>query len=114
MPNNRIITYAIHSEGEVWSRVGDEVALPVLDFKGMTPQNNFAASYDLEKEDVLRIRSDWNYLRWTKKVPVFAKNLHREFWGFPLLPMTRKERQAFNALKRVVRNEPPAAAPAGA
>jgi len=44
----KIITYAIDAEtGQVISRVGHGVAWPVLDFEGMTPENNFKAEYNL-------------------------------------------------------------------
>ena len=79
------IQYAIHSEGYVISRVGSEVAWPVLDFAGMTPENSYEMNYYLEKVSVHEIVSEWNLLNWTRKVPLKVKNVHREYWGFPRL-----------------------------
>src|SRR5208337_1540092 len=82
----RQITYAIHEDGHVWSRVGSEVALPVLEFDKMGPENNFAATYHLEKFPVNgNLLHDWRLLTWTKKIPLELKNRHREFWGLPTL-----------------------------
>lgn len=82
---NRIITYAVEKEsGIVYSRVGSEVAGPVLDYEGMLPSNNFAADYNLESFSVCMLQP-WNGYRWTKKVPVELKNRHRAFWGMPPL-----------------------------
>jgi len=81
------ITYAVDMEtGLVYSRVGSEVAVPVLDYDGMVPENNFKTNYNLEKMYVLSLSiSQWNCLKWTKKIPKDIKNLHRKFWGFKLL-----------------------------
>lgn len=85
---NRIITYAIEKEtGIVVSRVGSEFAYPQLDFEGMTPANNFTATYALEKSDIYQLQP-WSGYKWTKKIPVELKNRHREFWGFAPLPVT--------------------------
>ena len=78
---NRIITYAIDKvSGMVFSQVGREIAVPVLDYEGMTPENNFQTKYYLEAVPALSayIGTD---LRWTRKVPNALKNLHRAFWG---------------------------------
>jgi hypothetical protein len=80
----KIITYAIDAEtGQVISRVGHGVAWPVLDFEGMTPENNFKAEYNLEKFDTSALFGT-NLYR-TKKIPLETKNLHRRFWGMPEL-----------------------------
>ena len=82
----RIITYAYDPEtGCVYSRFivdGNTkgFAIPVLDFVGMTPENNFAPSYTLERFYSLCL-AEWNRVIWTKKIPVSIKNLHRIFWG---------------------------------
>lgn len=81
------ITYAIHSDGYVISRVGSDVAWPILDYDGMKPENNFAMKYFLEKMSVHAISREWDSLKWTKKIPVEVKNYHREFWGFKPLPL---------------------------
>lgn len=80
------ITYAIHAEsGHIYSRVGNEVALPVLEFDKMGPENNFAATYHLESFPVFDLIHEWHLLTWTKKIPLELKNRHREFWGMPKL-----------------------------
>jgi hypothetical protein len=91
---NRIITYAIHKdEGVVISRVGSEVAWPVLDYERIGESGDFSRPlvYHLEKMPVLSIPgTEWQRLRWTKKVPVKLKNRHRLFWGFAELPVTHR------------------------
>lgn len=88
---NRIITYAVDEEtGMVVSRVDSELAVPVLDFAaiGMGGDGFEVGDFrgptrvNLERMDVYSIGTGWRYLRWTKKVPVELKNLHRAFWGF--------------------------------
>ena len=80
---NRIITYAINEDdGIVYSRVGSEVAIPVLDYDHMMPENSFETRYDLERFPVSDLGSEWRALRWTKKIPIALKNRHRAFWGF--------------------------------
>lgn len=99
---NKIITYGIEAEtGTVISRVGGEVAYPVLDFAaigqggdGYAPGDfNGPTRYDLEKMSVYDI--DYRTIRWTKgrgttrglpAIPVELKNRHRVFWGFKPLP----------------------------
>jgi hypothetical protein len=82
----RTIQYAVDPEnGVVYSAVlrhgsREGFAIPVLDFAGMNPENNFEAKYNLEKFENLDTGT-WDRLRWTKKIPVAFKNLHREFWG---------------------------------
>jgi len=70
--------------GEVMSRVGSEVAIPVLDFEGMTPDNGYAMTYNLEKFSVFELRH-YNRLIHTRKIPISIKNKHRKFWGMKLL-----------------------------
>jgi len=77
-----IITYAYDTEtGVVISRVGSQVAIPVLQYADMKPENNFQTNYELEKISVFAIASYWDNYKWTKKVPVNVKNQHRKFWG---------------------------------
>ena len=81
---NRIITYAINKDdGIVWSRVGSEVAVPVLDFAKIGENGDFTGpmEYNLEKFPVVSIGREWARLKWTKKIPLSLKNKHREFWG---------------------------------
>lgn len=75
------ITYAVDMEtGLVVSRVGSEVAFPVLQYDKMTPENHFATIYELEKMSVFDL-NPWEKFHWTKKIPVEIKNEHRAFWG---------------------------------
>lgn len=94
---NRIITYAVDEEsGVVVSRVESELAWPVLDFAaigqggdGFEPGDfRGPIRYQLERIGVYSVGSAWQYLRWTKKIPVELKNRHRAFWGFKPLKAT--------------------------
>lgn len=75
---NRTIQYAIHrDDGIVVSRVGDTLAWPILDYEDI-------GCY-LERVPLSDVRQEYSRLLWTRKIPVFIKNQHRAFWGFPLL-----------------------------
>ena len=94
----RTIQYAIYASEEspllLISRVGSEVAWPVLDYEAMEPENNFELTYKLKKFSVHALAGEhWDLLVWTRKVPTWLKNTHREFWGFPPLK-ERNENQA--------------------
>jgi len=86
------ITYAIHTDGYVVSRVGRDIAWPVLDYKGMTPGNNYQMIYNLERMSVFGIGPEWDLLKWTKKIPIEVKNEHRAFWG--MKPISSKRRSS--------------------
>ena len=76
----RTIQYAIDKEtGLVVSRVGSELAWPILDY----PSSNFQTK--LEKIPVFTVGVSWPMLVWTRKLPKVIKNIHREFWGFSKL-----------------------------
>lgn len=79
----KTIQYAYHKDdGTIISRVGHEVAWPVLDYGCMRPDNNFSATYHLEKMDNHALRAEnWDKLVWTKKFSYEEKNRHRKFWG---------------------------------
>lgn len=80
---NRIITYGVcKDDGMVVSRVGSEVAWPVLQYEDMLPENNFTPTYKLERMPVLSVTDEWYRIKWTKKIPIHLKNRHRVFWGF--------------------------------
>jgi hypothetical protein len=82
----KIIQYAIDTEtGLVISRVGNELAWPILDYENMLPENHYTMNYSLVKICVSEVASRWYILKWTKKIPKEIKNTHREFWGFSLL-----------------------------
>ena len=84
----RTITYAVDQEnGQVFSRVDSEIAVPILDYGKMLPENNFEPTYYLEKVPVLQLVGQWDRLKWTRKIPVDLKNEHRVFWGMKPLPI---------------------------
>lgn len=83
MARRKIIQYAIHEgDGSIWSRVGSYVAFPVLQYDRIGNGGDFTAplEYEIEKER-LPLGEEYRMLRWTRKVPVAAKNAHRAFWG---------------------------------
>lgn len=87
--NKNRIEYAIEVEtGDIISRVNDEVAMPVLQYEDMTPENNFDGQIQLEKTDIINLSNIWSSYKWTRKIPFDVKNHHREFWGKK--PLTRK------------------------
>lgn len=79
----RTIQYAIALDGHVYSRVGSEVAVPVLDYEKIGEGGDFSKplKYHLEKLPVFALVGEWADLWWTRKIPVQVKNAHREFWG---------------------------------
>ena len=81
MSRQRRITYMIDMEGLVYSRVGSEVAIPVLDFEGMTPENNYATIYNLKKFNAIEVAKDLQNVIHTRKIPIEIKNEHRAFWN---------------------------------
>jgi len=83
----KTIQYAIDTDtGLVISRVGSELAWPILDFDRVAPEQDYTMNCHLEKIPVSRIAGRyWLGLKWTKKIPKDIKNTHRLFWGFPLL-----------------------------
>lgn len=97
------VIYGIEPDGTVISRVGSEVAFPVLDFRaigqggdGYEPGDfRGPLRYSLEKSPALSyFRGNpvtYPEVRWTKgfgnthgtpPVPLDIRNMHREFWGF--------------------------------
>lgn len=88
MPRN--IQYAFHkSEGLVVSRVGSELAWPVLDYEAIGQNGDYTAplKYPLEKMSVVACAAEYGLLVFTKYVPVPIKNEHRKFWGMKELPV---------------------------
>jgi hypothetical protein len=88
---NRTIQYAIHPDGYSVSRVGREVAWPVLDFEGMKPENSYEMNYNYEKMSVHSVGREWCILKWTKKLCIEDKNFHRKLWGMKTLSSSRKQ-----------------------
>ena len=87
MTNNRIITYAVdREEGWIISRVGPEIAHPVYQFADFGTDGDFTGEIpvELDRFSIYDLQP-WGRYRWTKKIPVEVKNLHRAYWGFPLL-----------------------------
>jgi hypothetical protein len=90
MSRNRSIRYGVDQDtGLVVSRVGNEVAWPVLDFEaigqggdGYAPGDfNGPTRYELHKFPAGQ--GDNRRVRWTRNVPFEAMTEHRAFWGFP-------------------------------
>lgn len=82
----RTIQYAIDtSTGLVVSRVGSVLGWPILEYDKMLLENNFETSYHLEKIRIIEVVSSMAVLNRTRKIPKRIKNLHRKFWGFPLI-----------------------------
>jgi hypothetical protein len=75
--------------GQVLSRVDNEIALPVLQFNKMGPDNNFDTIYELEKMSVYNL-SHMTVIN-TRKIPVEIKNTHRKFWEMPVLKEASNE-----------------------
>ena len=81
----RYLTYCVHKDnGLVYSRMGDKLAVPVLQFDRIGKDGDFTKplEYELERMSVFEISEEWRRLKWTKKIPAQIKNMHRQFWGF--------------------------------
>jgi hypothetical protein len=79
------ITYAVEKEtGLVISRVGSELCIPVMDFEGIGKGGDYTKPIEYTPQKFPLSALNWTYqnYRWTKKIPIEIKNLHREFWGF--------------------------------
>ena len=82
MSRARTIQYMLdEGNGLVWSRVNGEVAIPILDWAGMTPENSYQTNYFLEKHKAFDVIRELNTLKRTRKIPTELKNQHRKFWG---------------------------------
>jgi hypothetical protein len=74
------IRYGIDREtGLVWSRNGSQVAVPVLQYDKMVPDDNFQTKYALEKFDVIEVVGSLGLIQWTRKIPVRLKNYIENF-----------------------------------
>ena len=59
-----------------------ECAWPILVFEGANPDNNWQMDYELEKIKSTDIPNSVYYnIKWTRKIPIKVKNVHRKFWG---------------------------------
>lgn len=92
MARNRTIQYAVDAEtGQIWSRVDDQLAVPVLDYRGMHPRDGSEMRYALYKIGIFEALVHEGCLTWTRKIPLKIKNLHRKFWGMKeLVSQTEK------------------------
>jgi len=82
MSRFRTIQYMIDPDLDlVWSRVGSEVAIPVVQFDKMTPENRYSVPLELEKFNALDVAGQLNNVIRTRKINVGIKNIHRKFWG---------------------------------
>jgi len=81
--------------GQVWSRLeGDptvgslRIAVPLLEYEKIGEGGDFCQpfTHHLERMDITALIHA--RLRWTRKVPLEAKNLHREFWGMKPLSVS--------------------------
>jgi len=92
----KTITYAIEVDsGLVISRLNSEIACPVLEFEKIGQDGNYNKpfEYTLEKMPVNTLVGIWNSYKWTKKIPVTLKNVHRKFWGMKPLKIAPQSLQ---------------------
>jgi hypothetical protein len=68
----------------VYSRVGDEFTIPILDYENIGENGKFNVSlrYHLEKSYMFALIDVLKACKYTYKIPIKIKNLHRKFWGF--------------------------------
>lgn len=91
MANQKRVYYGIDmGTGYVFSRFQGQLAIPIIDFDGMKPENNFQIKTNLEKFPSQQALMHMQYV-FTRKIPVEIKNTHRVFWG--LKPLKEGERQ---------------------
>jgi hypothetical protein len=92
----KTVRYAYNrDDGIVISKVGSEVAVPVLDYDGIGKDGDFtkAVEYSLERFSVYALGREYPRYVWTRNIPLKLKNKHRAFWGFkPLGKGWRKRR----------------------
>jgi hypothetical protein len=81
------ITYGVDSES-FFARVDDRIAFFELDYNNMKPENNFEANYKITDWNIFDYHSsEFNNIRWTKKIPVAIKNMFRKHFDMPELKM---------------------------
>lgn len=83
---DRRITYSIDlNTGMVYSRVGNEVAVPVPRWGELRMKGSFDSEYVLERFPAYAISIKWPSLHSTQKIPLEVQNYHRKFWSLPKL-----------------------------
>ncbi len=92
MSRRRTIKYGIDMEtGYAVSQMGDEVAYAVLDYDKTEPAKSGWSEQPmpqhLEKTKIWYVAGWLGQIRWTRAVPLQAKNMHRRFWGLKPLPV---------------------------
>src|SRR5690349_3876174 len=90
------LTYAITPDGIVYSRLGEYMAFPVIDFAEFGKDGDFTGPmpYHMEKCKIHELGTSHFTLEYTKKIPVSIKNEHRAFWGMkPLREVAQRETQ---------------------
>lgn len=81
------ITYGVGNDS-FYSRCGDRVALFELDYNNMKPENNFESSYKITDYNIFDLHSsEFDNIRWTKKIPLSIKNMFRKYFGMQELKM---------------------------
>jgi len=85
MSRGNSIQYGIDLDtGYYVSRTREGVCLPIIDFANMIPDDGFEIKLFLEKHNAFEVLPHMN-IKWTRKIPVETKNIHREFWGMKAL-----------------------------
>ena len=78
------IRYGIDtSSGMIWSRVGSQVAIPILQPENMTSKNSFKPVFELDVFELDELAGSLSLIKWTQKIPNKIKNYHRDYWGMP-------------------------------
>ena len=74
----KTIQYGIDTDtGLVWSRFGDKIAVPILDY---SPSYLYNTGSHLEAFNVFDALQN-RVIHWTRKISKEIKNKHRQFWG---------------------------------
>ena len=81
------ITYGVGNDS-FYSRHGSRIAFFELDYNNMKPENNFESSYKITDCNIFDLHSsEFDNIRWTKKITLSIKNKFRKYFGMPELKM---------------------------
>ena len=81
------ITYGVGNDS-FYGRCGSRIAFFELDYGNMNPENNFESSYKITDCNIFDLHSsEFDNIRWTKKIPLSIKNKFRKYFGMPELKM---------------------------